>query len=149
MKSSLILLTVVLTGCSSMPTNDIQPGDADRAIARQNENFAAAARSGDVDQLMKFYSDSAVILAPNAPAVAGRDAVRQFWTGFLAASNVDVKLMTDDVTQSCDLAAERGRYELTMTPKPGGAAVHESGKYVVVWRKLNGQWRAVEDIFNH
>lgn len=149
MKSMTILLTLFVVACSSMTTNDVQPGDADRAIAKQNENFMAAARAGNVDRLMDFYSDSAVVLAPNVPAITGRDAVRQFWAGHLGAANVDVKLMTDDVTQSCDMAAERGRYELTITPKPGGEPVHGSGKYVVVWRKLNGQWRAVEDIFNH
>ena len=148
MKATMVLLTMFLAACSSMTTNDIQPGDADRAIAKQNQNFMAAAQARDVDRLMKFYSDSAVVLPPNAPAIIGRDAIRQFWSGHLGASSFDAKLMTDDVTQSCDMAAERGRYELTITPQAGGASIHDSGKYVVVWRKLNGEWRAAEDIFN-
>ena len=30
----------------------------------------------------------------------------------------------------------------------GGQAIKEKGKYVVMWKKSNGRWWAVEDIFN-
>lgn len=148
MKIGVVALFIALAGCATANNSDVQAGDAERAIARQNEAFRANARAGNLDRLMDYYSDSAVIMPPNAPAAAGRDAVRQVWSSFIGMGTVDLRLTTDDVSQSCDMASERGSYELTVTPKEGGAPVHDIGKYVVVWRKLNGQWRAVTDIFN-
>ena len=148
MKISALIAIVLLTGCASANLKDVGPGDADAAIAKQNASFVAAARAGNVDQLMNFYSETAVVMPPNAPAVSGRPAIRQFWSGLLGAMNVEVRLTTDDVNQGGDVAAERGHFDFTMTPKQGGAPIHEVGKYVVVWRKLNGKWMAVNDIFN-
>ena len=58
----------------------------------------------------------------------------------MASGATDVVLTTDTVLRSCDMATELGHYEIPAT--------HELGKYVVTWRKINGQWRAVADIFN-
>ena len=148
MRRFILCSLALLTACAS-GSNDVIPGDAEGAVARQNQAFMAAAHAGAVDQLMNFYSDSAVVMPPNAPAMTGRDAVRQFWTGFLGTYDVDARLITDDIQQSCDdMAAERGHFTLTMTPKNGGLPMTDNGKYVVVWRKVNGQWRAAMDIFN-
>ncbi len=144
-----LVFVLLLTGCISVSNNDIQPGDAEPAIARANDRFVSALRTGNVEQLVAAYSDSAVVLPPNAPAMIGRDSIRQFWTGFLGIGAIDGKLMTENVTQTCDMAAERGRYELTITPRqPGAAAIHDRGKYVVVWRKIGGEWKMWNDIFN-
>ena len=149
MKSITAIAVLLLTACASSNLNDVQPGDADRAVAGSNARFTADTTAGNIDRMMSFYSDSAVVMPPNEGPVSGRDAIRQFWTGMLGAYSVsDFKLITDDVTQSCDLAAERGHYDLTMTPKAGGPAMHDVGKYVVVRRKVNGQWKAVTDMFS-
>jgi ketosteroid isomerase-like protein len=87
-------------------------------------------------------------MPPNSPPVTGSDEIRRFWTGFLATGSINATLTTDDVDQSGDLAVERGRYEMTIVPVNGTAPVHDAGKYVVSWRKINGQWRATNDIFN-
>ncbi len=149
MKSMAVFAALFLTACASANLNDVQPGDADRAVANSNERFMADTRAGNIDRMMNFYSDSAVVMPPNAAPVSGRDAIRQFWTGFVAAYNItDFKLITDDVTQSCELAAERGHFDLTMTMKEGGSPIHDVGKYVVVRRKVNGQWKAITDMFS-
>ena len=31
---------------------------------------------------------------------------------------------------------------------PGGEPLTDTGKYVVVWRKIDGKWKAAADIFN-
>ncbi|HEX9161591.1 MAG TPA: DUF4440 domain-containing protein [Thermoanaerobaculia bacterium] len=144
----LLAAVLVLAGCATASNSDIQPGDADKAIRAADVQLAAGMHAGNTDQAIAMYSDSAVLMPPNMPAMTGRDAIRQFFTGFVSAFNVDATFTPDDITQSGDLASERGHYEMTVTPKAGGPAAKDSGKYVVVWRKLNGQWRAVSDIYN-
>lgn len=143
-----ISLFVLLAGCTSgNPNSDINSGDAEKFINRSNANFVAAAGRGDVDAMMKMYADDAVLLPPNEPIRRGSKSLREFWSGFLGLGKVDVTLVADDVMQSCDMATEIGTYKLSIAP-PNGAPIADTGKYVVTWRKSNGRWRAVADIFN-
>jgi ketosteroid isomerase-like protein len=44
------------------------------------------------------------------------------------------------------MALDRGTYKLAVAPN--GTAKTDTGKYVVVWRKIGGEWKAAADIFN-
>jgi ketosteroid isomerase-like protein len=146
-----IAALVVLASCSSStsPSTDFMPGDAESAIRRADSQFSANVRAGNAQVLVDdFYAPDAVVMAPNVPAFHGREAIRGFWAQNLAAGSVDLALTTDSVTQSCsDLAVESGHYDVTITPS-GGQAIHEAGKYVVVWKKSGGRWWATRDMFN-
>jgi uncharacterized protein (TIGR02246 family) len=130
-------------------SSDVSPGDAENAIRRANADFAAAARAGNAATLVdNFYAPDAEVMAPNLPAFRGREAIRAFWTAFLANGAVDVALTSTTVTQpSSDVAIETGRYDLSLRPA-SGQAIKDAGKYMVVWKKSNGRWWAAEDIFN-
>src|SRR6185295_19050151 len=119
------------------------------AIRRANADFAAAARAGNAQMLVdNYYAPDAEVMAPNRPEFRGREAIRAFWTAFLAAGSVDVALTSTTVTQpSSDVAIETGRYDLSLRPA-SGQAIKDAGKYVVIWKKSNGRWWATEDIFN-
>ncbi|HEV7487601.1 MAG TPA: DUF4440 domain-containing protein [Thermoanaerobaculia bacterium] len=141
----------ILTACSSSPRISLEysAGDAENAIRRANADFAANARAGNAQTLINnFYAPDAVVMAPNMPALRGRDAIQQFWTGFLATGSVDLALTSETVTQpSSDVAVETGRYDLSLRPA-SGQAIKDAGKYMVLWKKSNGRWWAVDDIFN-
>jgi uncharacterized protein (TIGR02246 family) len=150
-RSILIAAAVILTACSSSPpiSSEYSPGDAENAIRRANADFAANARAGNAQTLVNnFYAPDAVVMAPNYPALRGRDAIRAFWTAFLATGAIDVALTNTNVTQpSSDVAIETGHYDLSVRPA-SGQAVKDAGKYIVIWKKSNGRWWASEDIFN-
>ncbi|HEV7429422.1 MAG TPA: DUF4440 domain-containing protein [Thermoanaerobaculia bacterium] len=141
----------ILTACSSSPriSSDYSPGDAENAIRRANADFAANARAGNAQTLVNnFYEPDAVVMAPNYPPLRGRNAIQQFWTGFLATGSVDLALTSSNVTQpSGDVAIETGRYDLSLRPA-SGQAIKDTGKYMVLWKKSNGRWWASDDIFN-
>lgn len=147
----LVAAAVVFTACASSPSisSDVSPGDAENVIRRANADFAAAARAGNAQTLVdNFYAPDAEVMAPNLPAFRGREAIRAFWTAFLATGSVDVALTSTNVTQpSSDVAIETGRYDLSLRPA-SGQAIKDAGKYMVLWKKSNGRWWAAEDIFN-
>jgi ketosteroid isomerase-like protein len=145
-----IAALVVLASCSVSTSQSTDfTGDAESAIRRADSQFSANVRAGNAQVLVDdFYAPDAVVMAPNVPAFHGRDAIRGFWAQNLAAGSADLALITDSVTQSCsDMAVESGHYDVTITPR-GGQAIHEAGKYVVVWKKNGGRWWATRDIFN-
>jgi ketosteroid isomerase-like protein len=145
----LLVLALVFSACASTaPTSDVQPGDAEAAIRGNNAAFQAAMGAGDAEKLASMYVDSAVVYPPNAPAMNGPAAIRQFWAGMTGANNINLKLTPVNVMQSCDMAVETGTYEIAVAPKSGGGSMNDNGKYVVVWRKVGEQWKIAVDTFN-
>jgi ketosteroid isomerase-like protein len=145
-----IAALTILAACSSSTSmsSAASAGDAENAIRRANSEFAANVRAGNAQTIVdNYYAPDAVAMPPNMPALTGREAIRQFWAGFLNAGAIDLALTSDKVTQSGDIAVERGHYDLTITPA-GGQAIKEKGKYLVMWKKAGGRWWSVDDIFN-
>src|SRR3954453_23172263 len=88
-----IAALAVVTACSSSRriSSDYAPGDAENAIRRANTDFAAAAHAGNAQTLVdNFYAPDAEVMAPNMLAFRGREAIRAFWTAFLATGTVDL-----------------------------------------------------------
>ncbi len=122
--------------------------DAEAGIRRANSDFSANVHAANAQAIVdNYYAPDAVGMAPNMPALHGREALLHFWSGFLTAGAIDLILTSDNVTQSGNLAVEMGHYDLSITP-PGGQVIKDKGKYLVMWKKTNGRWWAVEDIFN-
>ena len=141
--AAVLALAFVACASSMMSSND-----AEDAIRKMDREFSAAARAGNVDGMMNTYADDAVLMPPNLPPFRGRDAVRQYWAGFVGLGQVDATVEGDRVIQSGDLAVEIGHYNLKITPKGGGAPIQDNGKFQLTWQRRNGQWMATYDIFN-
>lgn len=136
---------VVFAVCSSLSAAS---GDAEAAIRRANAECSANVHAANAQAIIdNYYAPDAVAMAPNMPALHGREAIRQFWVGLFTAGAIDLALTSDNVTQRDDVAVELGHYDLSITPKEG-PAVKDKGKYLVMWKRSNGRWWAVEDIFN-
>ena len=150
MKRLLAISILVLAACgSTQMSSDMQSGDAESSIKQANAAFATAMRTNDFDAITNTYTADATFMPPNMPAAHGQSAIRTAWTGFLGQfSSTDIMLTTDDVQQSGDLAAETGRYMVHVVPKGTTTPVTDSGKYVVVWKKIDGRWKIYRDIFN-
>jgi uncharacterized protein (TIGR02246 family) len=146
MKRFILVSAAAILVCSSLAA--ASAGDAESAIRRANSEFSANVHAANAQAIVnEFYAPDAVVMAPNMPALHGREAIKQFWVGFLTTGAIDLTLTSDNVTQRDDIAVEMGHYDLTITPKEGPAA-KDKGKYVVMWKKSNGRWWAVKDIFN-
>jgi uncharacterized protein (TIGR02246 family) len=112
-------------------------------IAAVNRKFEQAAANGDLDLLASLYTKDAVAMPPDGPFVKGRDNIKQMWGSIAQQIGLkSVKLQTVDLEISGDTANEVGEAHLTLA---SGAAVV---KYVVVWKKADGEWRLHRDIWN-
>jgi uncharacterized protein (TIGR02246 family) len=112
-------------------------------ISAVNRQFEDAARKGDLDRLAALYTTDAIALPPDGPLVKGRDAIKQMWSTVAQQVGLkDVRLATLDFEQAGDTGYEVGEATLTTS---GGTAV---AKFVVVWKKIGGQWRLHRDIWN-
>ena len=112
-------------------------------IATVNRAFEDAARKRDMEALGRLYTPDAIVMPPDAPFVKGRDGIKQFWGAAIQQLALkEVRLDTIDLEIAGDTAVEVG--EALLTLESGAATV----KYVVTWKKVDGQWRLHRDIWN-
>ncbi len=154
------LAMLALLGCApqssdkatadSVATAAADPAAVRTAIEAANVVAAEALNKGDVESWLTLYQNDAVVLPPNQPAWRGIDGMRAGAQAMLNEVTISGTTLTvDDVKTSGDFAVETGTYTMTMTPKKGGKAINDKGKYIVVWeRQPDGSWKAIRDMFN-
>ena len=114
-------------------------------IEKLNDSWTAAFNKGDAAAVAALYTEDAYVLPPGSEIVKGRAAIEAFWRQ-AAQQMSDAKLTTVDVLPLGRSAArEIGTVTLKTKSQPPQEVV---GKYVVVWRKINGQWVLITDIWN-
>ena len=67
-----------------------------------------------------------------------------FWKSLFDLGIKKAKLETLEVVGMGDTACEVGKYTLFLE----GEQVADSGKYVIIWKMVNGQWKLHRDIWN-
>lgn len=117
--------------------------DAAAGIEESNAAFEAAIAAGDVDAVVSLYTDDALLMAPNAPAAEGLEAIRAAFEALLEGVG-SLALTTREVEAYGDTASEVGSYVLE-----GHDGSHlDHGKYLVIWKRTADGWKLHRDIFN-
>lgn len=121
-----------------------------RLLRRDAEWAAAASEGRDVDLILSYWTDDAVVYAPGLPAIAGKKALREYVEGSMKIPGFRISWTTTDVMLSDDatLAYMFSRNTVQMNAADGTPATTE-GRAVTVWcRGSNGEWRCAVDIWN-
>lgn len=122
-----------------------------RLLLQRDAEWAAAASDGrDVERVLSYWTDDAVVLAPGLPAVIGKEALRQYVLGSLQIPGFRISWTSTDVTLSTDgsMAYMSSQNAVTMNG-PDGKPVTTEGRAVTVWRReADGEWRCAVDIWN-
>ena len=124
----------------------IVPAFAQKAeIEAVNENWMELFNKGDFAVIASLYTDDATAFPPGSTMVKGKAAIAAMWKG-MAEQVGDPKVTTLDVKPLGPSAArEIGTFSLkTKSPTPQEI----TGKYVVVWEKVEGNWKLAADIWN-
>lgn len=143
------LSTILGTQAASAQAHPAAPSDVRAQIDAANKAHVDAYNAGDVAKFVEIYAPNAVLMPPNQPAVVGRDAIAQWWQGGRNAGVKHVQLTTTELGVHDDMAHEMGTYDVEIQPAPDAPAVHDHGKFVVIWlRDASGAWHWYRDIYN-
>lgn len=148
---TLALVCIVLTACQPTST----PGEKAAAppdpapLNALRDQFMAAENAGNAAEVANLYTDDAIVMAPHEPAVEGRQAILASLQAFFQNNTVKPTLTAQETQIAGDWAYERGTFSWTVTPKAGGKPIEDSGKYLVILKRLpDGSWKVHRDMDN-
>ncbi len=113
-------------------------------IATVNQRLSQAVQNGDAAAAAALYTEDGKFLAPNADFFSGRDAIQGFFQGAIDGGIKGLNLTTLELEILGDTAHEVGTYELVAD----GGVVADSGKFIVIWKRIDGTWRLHRDMIN-
>lgn len=160
-KSTLILVAAAAAAlaCQSQDTateqgSDTTPAvDAEAvraAITANDEAFGQAFNAGDAATIVALYTPDAVLLPPNEPRIEGSAGIQESFAGmFEEAPGATLDLTTEDVQVAAagDYAYGVGSFSISGSA-PDGSEWSDQGKYVAIWKNIEGEWKMVLDTWS-
>jgi ketosteroid isomerase-like protein len=146
--SPLLVFLLVFVGCSQRA---FDPAAEQAKLLRRDAEWADLASAGkDVEKIVSYWSDDAVLIFPGQPVLEGKAAIRAYVAESLNTPGFKIHWASEKPVFSPDgkLAYMCGKDELTMSGANGApVTVHLRG--ISIWRlDADGQWRCVIDISN-
>ena len=143
-----LALAVVMSG-SVVPAAAVQDDAA--ALMQTSRDWAKAVAGGDVDVILSYWSDDAVVMAPDQPAVVGKDALRQMVMGMMKIPGFSLTWEPERafISSAGDVGYLIEHNRMTFVDATG-AVKTQYGKAVTIWRKdASGKWKCVVDAWNN
>jgi ketosteroid isomerase-like protein len=121
---------------------------SDQAIILKNTiAFSKAYMDADYEALANIYSEDGKIFPMGSDIVSGRDAIKKRWILPEGAKILHHKVTPSEIKIIGDYAYDYGYYE-GKTRTTQQLEVAFEGKYVIVWKKHEGDWKIYLDIWN-
>lgn len=116
-------------------------------ILQNAKNFSKYVVDSDYKMIGASYTADAKIFPNNRKILTGKDSILAYWKLPDGIRIVHHKLMPEEIKIIGNEAYDYGYYEGS-TQKADGSESSWKGKYVVVWRKEDGNWKMYLDIWN-
>jgi ketosteroid isomerase-like protein len=147
----LVLCSAIFGAISACTSSHFDASTAQATLLRRDAEWADVAHAGkDVDKIVSYWTDDALVLFPGQPSIEGKKAIRDYVAKSLAIPGFSIHWVSEKPEFSPDgkLAYMRGTDQMTVPGADGKPmTIHLRG--LTVWRlDPDGQWRCVADIAN-
>ncbi|MEX0298801.1 MAG: SgcJ/EcaC family oxidoreductase [Kordiimonas sp.] len=141
---SIILGLHLLTAQAVLASNGNDEASILKAL---DSKWTAAINAGNAEEVAQLFAIDGRIFPSGAPEIKGREAIAVYAAGLSQLLNLSFKTepTTIEVAASGELAYLAGRYSIEF-----GAPTEKHtdiGKYLVVWKKVEGSWLVAVDTF--
>lgn len=142
---SIVYPTWTIT-CSRMSTSTM--AIEKEKILTAAKNFSQAYMDGNLDAILDTYTTDGKILPNNTLIIEGREALAKYWELPKGITVLHHELKPSEINILGNYAYDYGYYQ-GETKQADGSISAWKGKYVVVWKKVEGVWKMYLDIWNN
>lgn len=147
MKNILLSIVLILSTQQAFSQKFIGDEKEIKAILTNIEKFSSYVMASDYPNIANSYTENAKIFPENIDIIEGRSPIEQYWhlpegikTTYHKIKPIEIKVVNNE-------AYDHGYYEGT-TQRANGEEVSWKGKYVIVWKKIDSEWKIYLDIWN-
>jgi ketosteroid isomerase-like protein len=148
---TVIFLASVLFVLNSCSRRAFDAAAEEAKLLRRDSEWAEAASSGkDIEKILSYWTDDALLIFPGQPVLEGKAAIRPYVASSLSIPGFKIHWVSSKAVFSADgkMAYMPATEELT-APGPDGALITKQLRGIAIWRlEPDGQWRCVVDIAN-
>ena len=141
-----ITATALIAAAACAP--DASDTEAAAAIRATSNVWFDYYNAGNADGVAALYAEDGIIMAPGRPAVVGRAAIRDYVAADIESANgAGLTFQGNAVTEGSaagDIAWISGSFSV----KHSSGATVDTGKYTTVYRRTNGEWLIIRDVWN-
>ena len=144
-----VIILIFIVACTETKV-DLKTEEA--AIIKADSIWSALSAEGkDIDKILSYWAEDAVVIPPGQPVVKGKEALRKFVEESFKIPGFSISWKSSEVKLSPDgklayLYAEN----MTTINDSTGNKMSMPGRGYSIWRKeTDGSWNCVVDIFNN
>jgi len=140
-----IALFFVYDNCRAQTNTTTDLLAVKKAIEKTNAVYFDLYAKND-GSILHLYTDDACLLAPNAPPICGKNALKKDFEDTFAAGKVkNGKFITGNIYgDGKEYVAEEGTWQVFGPQEK----LLDDGKYLKLWRKTKAGWKIFRDSFN-
>lgn len=147
MKSLFTILIAVLSMHFTYAQTYTGPQEDINQILKNTETFSEYIKDSNYKMIGASYTDDAKIFPNNKEILEGTDAIITYWTLPTGVSIKHHQVTSNEIKVIGNEAYDYGTYRGT-TLLGNGEEVSWKGKYVIIWKKVDGVWKMYLDIWN-
>lgn len=145
MTRSKLWRTALLASCLCSCSAATSQADADNLMQTSRE-WSKVAASGNINAILGYFDDNAVMISEGQPPVRGKQAIREYLTETVKIPGFKIKWEPQEAKVSGDMGYLIEKTSVTMTG-PQGTPMTQQLQALTVWRKHpDGSWKNVVDM---
>jgi len=143
----MVLAALCLVACQPIQAQDVGLSE-EELFTEAVMGKEAAYESNDLELYLSYFAEDTLSMAPDFAPTKGKAQLAQDMQAFFDTYEVDSEIELVDITISGDYATRTILAWDTLTPKDGSEVIHASGSCVAGWKKIDGKWQIVWEIWN-
>lgn len=133
--------TATKTSIESVPYQSMDITDQIQAMGQE---VTQAYEQGDAEALANFFTEDAQAFQPNSGIVEGKENIRDFWQALLDVGVARYQMNIRSATHMGQVGHAVGSSRLYLEDD----TLLDEAKFVLILKKVNGQWKIQTDIWN-
>jgi uncharacterized protein (TIGR02246 family) len=140
-----ILLVLTTVGCNQTKVDKKAEGEK---VMQLSKEWSQAASTGDVEKIVSYWADDAIVMSAGQPVFSGKPAIRKMVEESYKMPGFRISWQPQRVvvSESGDMAYLMENSQISFTDSTG-KPVTMNNKAVSIWRKqVDGSWKNAVDI---
>lgn len=136
-----VALTLALAGCAGS-----NGASEEERLMQASRDWSKAAQARDVEAVMNYFAEDAVLVSEGRDPIRGRQAIRDYIAEAYAIPGYEIRWEPLEARVSGDLGYLLERTHVTMN-RPDGVPANQTLQAVTIWeRQEGGEWKNVVDV---